>query len=98
MWRLRFGPTLHFVRSLDGPIAEIKSRGQHRIRSLSGDGLFLGHPPKVPCRANGDYAGEADQGKSPAPQEKMSPPMTVVFIEARRASGDMINGVFSIRP
>jgi hypothetical protein len=98
MWRLRFGPTLHFVRSLDGPIAEIKSRGLHRIRSLSGDGLFLGHPPKVPCRANGDYAGEADQGNSPTPQEKMSPPMTVVFIEARRASGDMINGVFSIRP
>jgi hypothetical protein len=50
----------------------------------------------VPCRAAGDYAGEADQGKSPATQEKMSSPMTVVFIEAGRASGDMINGVFGV--
>jgi hypothetical protein len=66
-----------------------------------GDGLLFGHAvhlPQVPCRADGDDAGGADQSNSPAAQGKMSPPMTIVFIEARRASGDMINSVFNIRP
>src|SRR5438045_1686117 len=100
MWRLWLGFTLHFARPLDCPVPEIKSRCQNRINGLVSDGLLFGyvvHPPEMPHRDDGDHAGDADQSKATAALEKMSPPVTVVFSEARRASGDMIDNVFNIQ-